>query len=57
MKVPLGVFLIPFLVALLTWLSIRAVNPEAEQYDRVLRRGCVCAMVLVSRRRMYHFSP
>src|SRR6516225_2256440 len=36
MKVPLGVFFIPFQVALLTWLSIRAVNPEAEQYDRVL---------------------
>ena len=36
MKVTPAAAMVPVLVLLLTWLSVRAINPEAELFDRAL---------------------
>jgi signal transduction histidine kinase len=36
MRVPPAAAMVPLLVVLLTWLSLRAINPDAELFDRAL---------------------
>ena len=37
MKLSLAAMAVPVLLVLLTWLSFRAIDPDAERYDRALK--------------------